>query len=53
MKWGIAFAAVCLYMLWSSLAYVKAGALAGVGVLAIGALGLPWLAAREGAGARG
>ena len=49
----IAFAAVCLYMLWSSLAYVKAGALAGVGVLAIGALGLPWLAAREGAGARG
>jgi amino acid transporter len=32
------FAAVCLYMLWSSLAYVKAGALAGVGVLAAGAL---------------
>ena len=30
------FAAVCLYMLWSSLAYVKAGAVAGVGVLAVG-----------------
>lgn len=30
------FAAVCLYMLWSSLAYVKAGAMAGVGVLAVG-----------------
>ncbi|MBY4594545.1 amino acid permease [Ottowia caeni] len=30
------FSAVCLYMLWSSLVYVKAGALAGVGVLIVG-----------------
>ena len=30
------FAAVCAYMLWSSLVYVKAGALVGVGVLALG-----------------
>ncbi len=34
----ILFSAVCLYMLWSSLAYVKAGALAGVGVLIVGGL---------------
>lgn len=40
------FAAVCLYMLWSSVAYVKAGALAGVGVLAVGALILLWLEGR-------
>ena len=32
----LAFAAVCGYMLWSSLVYVKAGALVGVGVLALG-----------------
>ncbi len=32
------FAAVCLYMLWSSLVYVKAGALVGVAVLLLGAL---------------
>ncbi|MGD9945663.1 MAG: APC family permease [Burkholderiaceae bacterium] len=32
------FAAVCLYMLWSSLVYVKVGALVGVAVLAIGAV---------------
>ncbi len=32
------FAAVCLYMLWSSLVYVKAGALVGVAVLLVGAL---------------
>jgi amino acid transporter len=32
------FAAVCVYMLWSSLAYVKAGAVAGAGVLAVGFL---------------
>ena len=32
----ILFSAVCLYMLWSSLVYVKAGALAGVGVLIVG-----------------
>ena len=43
----LAFAAVCLYMLWSSLAYVRVGALVGVGVLAVGAV-LMW-----GLGARG
>ena len=37
------FAAVCAYMLWSSLVYVKAGALVGVGVLAVGGLLLAWL----------
>ena len=42
------FAAVCLYMLWSSVVYVKAGALAGVGVLAVGALLLLWLEGRGG-----
>lgn len=30
------FAACCAYMLWSSLAYVRIGALVGVGVLAVG-----------------
>ena len=34
----LAFAAVCAYMLWSSLAYVQIGALVGVGVLVVGAL---------------
>ncbi len=42
------FAAVCGYMLWSSVVYVKAGALAGVGVLAVGAVILLWLEARGG-----
>jgi amino acid transporter len=37
------FAAVCAYMLWSSLVYVKAGALVGVVVLAVGAVLLAWL----------
>lgn len=41
------FAAVCAYMLWSSLVYVKAGALAGVGVLAVGGLLLAWLQSRQ------
>ncbi len=40
------FAAVCLYMLWSSLAYVKVGALAGVGVLLVGGA-LLWLLERK------
>lgn len=35
------FCAVCAYMLWSSLAYVRAGALVGVAVLAVGAV-LMW-----------
>jgi amino acid transporter len=34
----LSFAAVCAYMLWSSLAYVQVGALVGVGVLVLGAL---------------
>lgn len=34
----LVFCAVCLYMLWSSLAYVQTGALVGVGVLAVGAV---------------
>ncbi|WP_406626246.1 APC family permease [Acidovorax sp. SDU_ACID1] len=34
----LAFAGVCGYMLWSSLVYVKTGALAGVGVLLAGGL---------------
>jgi len=34
----LAFAAVCAYMLWSSLAYVQVGALVGVGVLLVGGL---------------
>ena len=37
------FAAVCGYMLWSSLAYVQTGALVGAGVLALGAVLLWWL----------
>lgn len=32
------FCGVCAYMLWSSLAYVRTGALVGVAVLAVGAL---------------
>jgi len=38
----LGFAAVCAYMLWSSLVYVQVGALAGVGVLLLGAL-LLWM----------
>jgi amino acid transporter len=34
----LAFAAVCVYMLWSSLAYVQLGALVGVGMLVAGAV---------------
>jgi APA family basic amino acid/polyamine antiporter len=37
------FAGVCGYMLWSSLAYVQAGAWLGVGVLALGGLLMRWL----------
>ena len=43
------FAAVCAYMLWSSLAYVRIGALVGVGVLAVGVVLLFVLAPRGGA----
>ena len=41
------FAAVCVYMLWSSLVYVKAGAMAGVGVLGVGLALALWLERRE------
>lgn len=34
----LVFAAVCAYMLWSSLVYVRLGAVVGVAVLAVGAL---------------
>jgi amino acid transporter len=34
----VLFCGVCLYMLWSSLAYVRAGALVGVGMLVIGVI---------------
>jgi basic amino acid/polyamine antiporter, APA family len=46
------FCAVCAYMLWSSLVYVKVGALAGVAVLATGALLLLFMS-RAPAAARG
>ncbi len=41
----ILFALVCLYMLYSSLVYVKIGALVGVAVLAVGAVILAMLSA--------
>ena len=41
------FAGVCGYMLWSSLAYVQAGAWLGVGVLALGWLLMLWLQRTE------
>lgn len=37
------FIACSAYVLWSSLVYVKAGAVVGVGVLALGGVGLAWL----------
>jgi amino acid transporter len=45
----LVFAAVCAYMLWSSLVYVRIGALVGVGVLAVGGLLLVVLGQRSGA----
>ncbi len=44
------FVAACLFVLWSSLAYVKAGALAGLAMLAIGGVLLAWV--RRGPAAR-
>jgi basic amino acid/polyamine antiporter, APA family len=41
------FCATNLYLLWSSLAYTGAGALLGVAVLALGAILLPFLKAKE------
>jgi APA family basic amino acid/polyamine antiporter len=42
------FCACSAWLLWSSLVYVKAGALVGVGVLAVGGLALAALRARAG-----
>ncbi len=42
------FCACSAYLLWSSVVYVKAGAVLGVAVLAIGALLLAWLGRRAG-----
>ncbi len=39
----LVFCAACLFVLWSSLAYVKLGALVGLAVLALGGLVLAWL----------
>ncbi len=47
------FAAVCVYMLWSSLVYVKAGAMAGVGVLVVGFVLALVLESRESRAASG
>jgi amino acid transporter len=44
------FVAACLFVLWSSLADVKAGALAGLAMLALGGVVLAWV--RRGRGAR-
>jgi APA family basic amino acid/polyamine antiporter len=39
----LVFCASCLFVLWSSLAYVRLGALLGLGVLALGGLVLLWV----------
>jgi len=41
------FSACSAWLLWASLAYVKAGAVVGVGVLAVGGLALAWLGRRR------
>ena len=38
----LVFCGVCIYMLYSSLAYTGKGALVGVGVLAVGAILVLW-----------
>ena len=40
----LVFCASCLFVLWSSVQYVRLGALLGLGVLAIGGLVLAWVA---------
>jgi basic amino acid/polyamine antiporter, APA family len=42
----LVFCASCLFVLWSSLKYVRLGALAGVGVLVVGLLVMAWLGRR-------
>ena len=43
----VVFMATSAYMVWASLAFVKAGALAGLGVLAAGLLLMAWLERRR------
>jgi hypothetical protein len=45
----LVFCASCLFVLWSSIEYVRLGAMAGVGVLLLGVVAMAWL----GRGARG
>jgi amino acid transporter len=45
----LVFCASCLFVLWSSLAYVRLGALLGVAVLALGGFVLLWLRRDSGA----
>jgi amino acid transporter len=42
----LCFCAACLFVLWSSVEYVRLGAIAGVGVLAIGAIIVVWIGRR-------
>lgn len=44
----LVFCASCLFVLWSSVQYVRLGALAGVGVLLVGLIVMAWLGRRAG-----
>lgn len=46
------FCATSAYVLYATLAYVKVGALAGIAVLALGTLLLPWFGGRRRAASR-
>jgi amino acid transporter len=39
----LVFCASCLFVLWSSIEYVRLGAMAGIGVLLLGGLAMAWL----------
>jgi amino acid transporter len=39
----LVFCASCLFVLWSSVEYVRLGAMAGVGVLLLGVVAMAWL----------
>jgi amino acid transporter len=43
----LVFCASCLFVLWSSVQYVRLGAMAGVGVLVVGLLVMAWLGRRS------
>lgn len=47
----LVFCASCLFVLWSSVQYVRLGAMAGVGVLVVGLLVMAWLGRRGADGA--